>query len=150
MADVGGVGRTGMAGLAALPRAGSPASGFAVPGEASPSSPVSALQPAQGAVALSGLLALQEAGAEAPRDRAARRRGQDILAALAALQRALLAGEGPEDTLARLAALTADLPRALDPHLDRILAAIALRARVEMARRLPDSVSTRTGEQHRT
>ncbi len=147
MMDVGGVERATAAGLTARPRAGLPLSGFAMPGAALPASTVSSGQPPQAAAALAGLLVLQEADTEAPRNRAARRRGQDILAALAALQRALLAGGGSDDVMARLAALTADLPPALDLGLDRILRAITLRARVELARRQPDTSAARSAEE---
>jgi hypothetical protein len=68
------------------------------------------------------------------RDRRAQRRGQDLLAALAALQRALLAGGDPADVLGRLASLATDLPSASDPRLAKVLRAISLRARVELAR----------------
>lgn len=149
MMDVGGIERAIAAGPTARPRPGLPLSGFAVPAKASPSSTVSAGQPTQAAAVLSGLLALQETDPDV-RDRSARRRGQDILAALAELQRALLAGGGSADVLGRLAALTADLPRALDPRLERILAAITLRARVEMARRHFDTDSARCSRESPT
>ncbi len=132
------------AGSAQWPRAALPGQGFAVSAETprpAAAGPTWAAAPAS----LSGLLALQETGVEAPRDRAARRRGQDILAVLSALQRALLAGADPADTLEQLAALTADLPRALDPRLDAVLSAIALRGRVEVARRQHDSDAGRYG-----
>jgi hypothetical protein len=82
------------------------------------------------------LLALQEAatGGGDVRDRAARRRGHDLLAELAALQRAVLAGDPGEDRLSRLADLAEQVPEAADPRLRDVLAAIALRARVEVAR----------------
>jgi hypothetical protein len=78
------------------------------------------------------MLALQEMPDPHLADREARRRGQDILAALAALQRALL-GAGPLDpeTLARLAQ---DVPVAADPALRAAVAALVLRARIEGAR----------------
>jgi hypothetical protein len=70
------------------------------------------------------------------RDRAARRRGQAMLGGLTTLQRALLE-DGDQDcaeSLHRLAALIADMPQADDPQLAALLDAIALRARVELAR----------------
>ena len=84
---------------------------------------------------LAGLLALQEQtdGGET-RDRAARRRGRDLLGELAALQRDLLAGGPDPARLARLAAMAESLPEAADPRLRDAVAAIALRARVEAAR----------------
>jgi hypothetical protein len=87
------------------------------------------------AAALGGMLALQEAGAETVRDRAARRHGLALLAALNALQRALLGGADGADSLARLAELAEAVPAATDPRLAGVLQAIALRARVELARR---------------
>jgi hypothetical protein len=68
------------------------------------------------------------------RRRATGRRGQDILKSLAELQRGLLGGEAG-GTLTRLASLLANLPRAADPRLDAVLGAVALRARIELARR---------------
>ncbi len=87
--------------------------------------------------ALDAMLALQEAEAEAARDRNARRHGKALLDALAELQRALLAEsddqEGP--ALHRLAALLEAPPDAANPALAGVLRALALRARVELARR---------------
>ena len=84
---------------------------------------------------LAGLLALQEdAGGGQIRDREARRRGRDLLAELAALQRDLLAGPPGTERLARLAGLAAAVPDAADPRLRDVVNAIALRARVETAR----------------
>jgi hypothetical protein len=104
--------------------------GFAVPAERAPASAATSAP----AVVLGGLLALQEAEAEPPRDRAARRRGRDLLAALATLQRALLdAGPTPE-VLERLAALVDHVPEAGDPALRQSVAAVVLRARVEIER----------------
>ncbi len=85
---------------------------------------------------------MQEACLTAVGDRAARRRGRDMLAALAELQRALLGGDaGP--ALARLAVLATEVPRAFDPGLDAVVSAIALRARVELARPRSGSLSSR-------
>jgi hypothetical protein len=83
---------------------------------------------------LAGLLALQEESGGEVRDRAARRRGLDLLAELAALQREVLAGDPGADRLARLAGMAAEVPDAADPRLRDAVAAIALRARVEAAR----------------
>lgn len=85
-------------------------------------------------VMLGGMLALQEAESGAVRDREARRRGQELLAALARLQRALLEGHRDLPGLRRLAALVEDMPGAADPGLRQALADVALRARVELAR----------------
>lgn len=84
-------------------------------------------------VGLPGMLALQEVQAEPVADREARRHGQAMLAELAALQRSLL-GAGADD-LARLERLAAGGPEAEDPSLRAAVAAIRLRARIELARR---------------
>ena len=85
-------------------------------------------------VALGGMLALQEAESAEVRDREARRHGEEILAELLKLQRALLEG-GPDPTaLRRLAVLAGNVPAAADPGLRQAMAEVALRARVELAR----------------
>ena len=99
-----------------------------------------ATAPARG---LDALLALQETAASigdgATRDREARRHGRDLLEELAALQRALLSGDAGEATLGRLGALLQSMPAAADPALGAVLRSVALRARLELARRgLPD------------
>ena len=108
------------------------------------SSAAAASQPARG---LDALLALQETAAAvqdpATRDREARRHGRDLLEELAALQKALLVGDGGEEAggraLARLVALLRSMPAAADPGLDGVLRSVGLRARLELARRgLPD------------
>jgi hypothetical protein len=116
------------AGLESLPSR-RPAGGFSVPADraAGPASEVAG-------VSLGGLLALQEAEAEPAGDRQARRRGRRLLDELAALQRDLLGGEVTEERLATLAALLADVPPAADPDLRAAVAAVALRARLELAR----------------
>ena len=105
--------------------------GFRLPAEATeaPAAPAAASE-----VMLGGMLALQEAETWAVRDREARRRGQEILAALARLQRALLEGRRDLPGLRRLAALAEDIPLAADPRLRQALADVTLRARVELAR----------------
>lgn len=146
MTDVGRVERA--TGQATTVRARvSPEAGFTVPATTQPAAgqPTGALTETAAASSLSGLLALQEAGAGAPRDREARRRGRDLLAALAELQHALLGGGDSPDALARLAELASDLPHASDPRLRAVLAAIGLRARVELARRQFDAAAARPG-----
>jgi hypothetical protein len=86
-------------------------------------------------LALGSMLALQEMGAGSVRDREARRRGQGLLAALAALQRGLLDGDDDLAALQRLADLAEAAPDAEDKRLGAVLSAIVLRARVELARR---------------
>ncbi len=120
----------------ARPPAGAGA-GFAIADDPRASNPT-----ATGAseVSLGGMLALQETEGlpvldrSAVRDRRARRRGRDVLDALASLQRGVL-GEGVgADTLHRLAQLAAEPAEAADPALGLILSQILLRARVELAR----------------
>ncbi|HUA77672.1 MAG TPA: flagellar assembly protein FliX [Acetobacteraceae bacterium] len=84
------------------------------------------------------MLALQEAGVERPRDRAARRHGEAMLAELRALQLALLDGvdgAAGEAALERLAGLAERMPEAADAGLQAALGWVALRARIELARR---------------
>lgn len=99
-----------------------------------PSARSAAAGPAAGVeeVGLAGMLALQELPDWAAADRDARRRGQDLLTALAEMQRAML-GLGDGDP-ARLERLAASAPMAADPGLRDVVAAIALRARIEAAR----------------
>lgn len=95
-----------------------------------------------GGVALLGaMLAAQEWGDPTAQDREGRRHGRAVLDLLAELQRALLAGmglaginEGASGIAQRLAALASVEPAAADPALASVLAAIRLRARVELAR----------------
>jgi len=120
----------GPAGAIARPIPG--AGGFRVP--PAPGAALSAPAEAAAPATLAGLLALQEAAAPAPRDRAARRHGQVLLGGLAALQRALLGAGGAGAALDHLATLLAAAPPAEDPGLAALLDAIALRCRIELAR----------------
>ncbi len=140
MTEVGGIGRAG--GAAAVPARVAAGPVFAMPQEPSAAAAAATPGAAAAAVSLSGLLALQGAGPEAPRDRTARRRGRDILDALAALQRGLLGGDAG-GALARLASLIEGVPLAADPRLAALLAAVALRARIELARRGTDAQPVR-------
>jgi hypothetical protein len=79
-------------------------------------------------------LTLQEAEEASVRDREARGHGQEMLAALAELQRELLAG-GAAASLQRLADLAAVTLRPPDPRLAAVLSAIVVRVQVELARR---------------
>ena len=107
--------------------------GFSVPANR-PAAAGTAAAAEMAELSLGGMLALQEAESGSVRDREARRRGQDILAELLRLQRALLAGQPDPEALHRLAALAADVPDAADPALRQAVAEVALRARVELAR----------------
>jgi hypothetical protein len=120
-------------GGASVRRAGGAARGFAVPRDGEETVAGAGAVAGTEGVAMAGLLALQEWPAERQGDRAARRHGEALLAELAALQRALLAGG--EGDVARLAELAARVPAAEDPGLRAAVAAVALRARIELARR---------------
>jgi class II flagellar assembly regulator FliX len=85
------------------------------------------------AVGLS-LLAVQENGGSAGRDAAARRRANAILDDLQGLQAELLVGRTDPARLARLAALQAG-EEGTDSALREAVRAVALRARIELARR---------------
>jgi len=133
MVAIEGVGRPGAARAPARPNAPNSVA-FMPPGETAESGGSASAAPVPG-VALASMLALQELGGEAQEDRAARRHGLDLLAALAGLQRALLAGRADPAALQGLVELAASVPRAADPRLAAMLSAIVLRARVELARR---------------
>ena len=89
------------------------------------------------AVSLTSVLTLQELGSETEADREARRHGQDLLTALAELQRALLSGAGDVAAMQHLADLASAVPRAADRRLAAMLSAIVVRVRVELARQQP-------------
>ena len=80
-------------------------------------------------------LALQSVDENEQRNRAARKRGTAMIAALSDLQRAVLAAEDPALALRSLGTLAQEQPEAADPALASVLRAIVLRARVEVARR---------------
>lgn len=80
-----------------------------------------------------GLLSLQEGSTAEERDARARKRGLALLQELQEVQMALLGGRLDPARLARLASLSVG-EQAADPALAEAVAAIALRARVELAR----------------
>ncbi len=94
-----------------------------------------ALAGTAGVGALGGMLSLQEMPSDAARDRAAAAHGAEIMEVLSALQRALLAGGEDQAALARLIRLAESAPEAADSRLSGVMAAILLRAKVELARR---------------
>lgn len=130
--DIQGRGGALAAAAAAAPRPQPGGSGFCVAEPPFPAArtPAGAVAPA----ALLGLLAVQEAEGAAARDRDARRRGKQMLDELARLQRALLTGRADRDGLRALAALAAESGDAADPALATLVRAVAVRARVELAR----------------
>jgi len=106
------------------------ADGFAMP---TPSAATARTAPPP-PLSLDGILSLQEVEPAFERDRRARRHTEAMLDTLAELQHALL-GSGPEDAaLMRLAALSHNIPQAADAGLRGLVAAVALRIHVEMAR----------------
>jgi hypothetical protein len=136
MVGVNGVSGGSAAGRGRRLRGG--ASGFSLGGAAT-----TATAAAQGSAPAQpvGLLALQEAGPVAERDARARRRGEALLQSLSELQLGLLGGRLDP---ARLRALAALVPgeEAADPALAAAIAAIRLRARVELARHGLDATSS--------
>ncbi len=115
-------------------RASARGAGFMVPSGRAETAAGTAAAAEASEVSLGGMLALQEAESGSVRDREARRRGQEMLAELLRLQRALLAGQRDLGALRRLATLAADIPHAADPELRQAVAEVALRARIELAR----------------
>jgi hypothetical protein len=132
MAGIEGIGRASPTRLGA--RGPTRASGgFTVAGEATVASQAAA--EAAPPAALASMLSLQEVGVDPAQDREARRHGHEMLAALAALQRALLIGGDDAAALQYLAGLAAAVPRAADWGLATIVSAITVRVQVELARR---------------
>lgn len=80
------------------------------------------------------LIALQETIEAGERDREARGRADAMLDELAALQHAMLGGVISPARLASLASLSDQPGLAADPRLAELVAAVSLRARVELAR----------------
>ena len=110
------------------------AAGFSVPMQ-TPNTGATAAAAGASAPTLATMLSLQELGGETVRDREARRHGQDMLAALADLQRLILSAGSDGMALQRLADLVAAVPSATDRRLSALVSAIVVRARVELARR---------------
>ena len=124
-----GIAASGQVGPARARPAPTHSTGFNVSAGATAAMPAAVTE-----ISLSGLLALQEAGGDAAQDREARRHGYDLLAELGALQRDLLAGHPDDVQLQRLGRLADTVPAAADPQLRDIVAAIALRAKIEFVR----------------
>ena len=105
--------------------------GFSVRGDAAePHTTASAA-----AATPASFLALQDTAPPHPDPRRAHRQASVALDELRGLQMDLLAGIADRARLARLAALASALPTTTDPTLREGMAAIALRARLELARR---------------
>ena len=133
MTGIDGIGRAPPTRSAARTKRGQ-TGGFAVPAESSATGHADAATQTE-AVALTSMLSLQEFGGDAAADRDASRRGEDMLSALAELQRALLGGVDTVETMQRLAELAVAVPRAANPQLAALVSAINIRVRVELARR---------------
>lgn len=142
MAAINGVGRAGTTSRADG-RAPASAGGFSMPTAAQAAHP-SASSIGTSELALAGLLALQAEQPGTVTDREARRRGHDMLAALAALQRALLAGTADAASLDQLAGLAGSAPPVSDPALSAVVGEITLRVRVELTRHLRATTRTDT------
>ncbi len=94
-------------------------------------------QSAEGIASLcyDGLLALQQEPDPREQDRRATRHGEAMLVELGALQRAMLGGGDPTEALRKLTELADAIPAATDPRLQALIGAIALRGRLQLARR---------------
>ena len=124
---------TGSRGVHAARRGGGvrPRSGFHI-ADGTDTAPHAAAE--VGAVPLTQILALQEEEADAVQDRAARRHGEEMLAELASVQRDLLQAGLGRKRLGHLLDLATAPPRASDERLRDVVAAVALRVKVELAR----------------
>jgi len=133
---VDGVRPPGIGGPAPLARDGMKTAGglFSVDDGAAALSRQARLSTVAG-IGLESMLALQAVDEAVERDRAARKRGTAMIAALTNLQRAMLAEQDPSTALRALSELATDGPLADDPGLGAILRAVVLRSRVEIARR---------------
>jgi Class II flagellar assembly regulator len=133
---VEGVKPGGGGGPAQMVRGGArpPEEPFSVGSQMAPSAQKARLSSLAG-LDLDSMLALQTVEAQSEHDRAAGKRGKAMLAVLTKLQRNMLAGEDPAPALRELDELADDLPWPDDPALGAILRAIALRSRLEVARR---------------
>jgi Class II flagellar assembly regulator len=87
------------------------------------------------AIGMESMLALQAVDEAGERDRRTRKRAGAMIAKLTELQRAMLARQDPSATLQALTGLAADGPETDDPGLAAILRSVALRCRIEIARR---------------
>lgn len=90
--------------------------------------------PALPSVSIDPLLFLQEVDPPQERDARSRRHGKALLDLLAKMQYAMLDGASAHDVLDELQALSGQPIVAADPKLQEAVAAITLRAHVEIAR----------------
>ena len=126
--QVGQVGSVGIARPAQNRARGN--AGFQVPEGGAGLAPAGGVGP----VCTPSMLALQEEEEGQVADRDARRHGQAMLAALAALQRLALGDGSADGALEQLASLVRATPDAADPRLAAVQRAIQVRVAVELAR----------------
>lgn len=131
MRGVTGVGRGGAVGARGAARS---AGGFSLPGAGALGTATGTAATAAAAAVGLSLLAVQEKGDRRERDAAACRRAAALLDELQGLQAELLGGVPDPARLERLAALT-NGEEGADPGLREAVRAVALRARIELARR---------------
>lgn len=133
-----GLGGVSMGGTAGAARGGKsrPAAGFSLGGAGANAAAAETAATAAPAPVGLFLLETQENGERSARDGAARRRAASLLDELRGFQAELLGGRPDPARLARLAALRTGEEGA-DPALRDAVRAIALRARIELARRHP-------------
>lgn len=121
---------------ARIGRASGPQGRFRVPADSTAGAPSEAREAggAEGVTIAASLIALQETIAAGERDREAKGRAEAMLDELAQLQRAMLGGGLSPSRLAALAALADQPGVAADSRLAEVVAAVSLRAKVELAR----------------
>ena len=129
---LGGPGRSAGVGRERLVQAGG--GEFAVPETPSAGAEAGSVGAAAPSGLIGAMLALQEAEWGGAGNRAARRHGEAMLGELKELQLGLLVGAAEPAALRRLARLAEALPEAADQTLAALVQAVALRARVELAR----------------
>jgi hypothetical protein len=128
-------GPNGATSLANAPQARRAGSGTFSVGDEQASRPASGAPALRTVGGIDALLALQGVEDSTERRRRAVRRGRCALDALDALKIGLLAGELDTGSLARLKSVTAELTEGSgDGRLDTVLAEIALRVEVELAK----------------
>jgi len=116
------------------PKAASGPGGFSVAAESPLADAVVQVRSAQ-PLGLIGMLALQEAETETTANKNGRRHGFAVLDALEELQHGLLSSADEGQEIARLLSLAREPASVVDPRLGEVLAAIRLRAKIELLRR---------------
>lgn len=126
---MGGIERVGLGRTGAIRPWGGPrlSPGFSVPDDDTKPAPIA------GPIALGGLIGLHEHNTDD--ETPARQQAGALLTELAALQRTLLGGGDPISVLQRLDGMLGSTPDSGSPPLLALLAAVRMRAKVELARR---------------